>query len=41
MSDGYKSGFGLTNIIMLAGAGAGLAGVVVLFMAMLPAVMAG
>ena len=25
MSDGYKSGFGLTNIIMLVGAGAGLA----------------
>ena len=41
MSDGYKAGFGVTNIIMLAGAFAGLAGVVVLFLAMLPAVMAG
>ena len=41
MSDGYKAGFGVTNIIMLQGAFAGLAGVVVLFLAMLPAVTAG
>jgi hypothetical protein len=41
MSDGYKAGFGITNLIMLAGAVAGLAGVVLLFVAMLPAVMAG
>jgi hypothetical protein len=41
MSDGYKSGFGITNLIMLAGAFASLAGVVLLFVAMLPAVMAG
>jgi hypothetical protein len=41
MSDGYKARFGVTNVIMLLGAGAGLAGVVALFVAMLPAVMAG
>lgn len=41
MSDGYKARFGVTNVIMMAGALAGLGGVVALFFAMLPAVMAG
>lgn len=41
MSDGYKSGFGVTNVILLLGVGAGLVGVVALFVAMLPAVLAG
>lgn len=41
MSDGYKSGFGVTNVILLLGVGAGLLGVVALFAAMLPAVLAG
>lgn len=41
MSDGYKARFGVTNVIMMLGALAGLAGVATLFAVMLPALMAG